>query len=120
MALADSITHLKALCKECDKEGLERDAIFSKRVISDSSQTLIGAEDIYMPVCRKHYRLLDRYKTKDEEDGMIDLPPKHYKNIPSDFVMDGDGDDIKYDTNLRPDLAEQFMMWGGVGFGHGC
>ena len=50
--LCDNITKLKAYCSQC-KDGTE--GIFSKRLISDTSQTCIGSSDKYMAVCRKCY-----------------------------------------------------------------
>jgi thymidine kinase len=47
------ITKLNALCSIC-KDGTE--AFFSKRIISEKKQTLVGGSNAYIPVCRKHYR----------------------------------------------------------------
>lgn len=49
--LADDVTKLHALCKDCNDGTL---ASFSKRITSDKSQELVGAEDSYKAVCRKH------------------------------------------------------------------
>ena len=49
---ADKYTKLRALCKICN-DGT--DAIFSKRKINVSNNILIGGEESYIPVCRKHY-----------------------------------------------------------------
>jgi thymidine kinase len=43
---------IHSLCKIC-KDGTP--GIFSKRICSDKKQNLIGAEDSYISVCRKHY-----------------------------------------------------------------
>ena len=48
--LADSITKLHAFCKVC-KDGTH--AHFTKRLVSDKVQKLIGSNE-YIPVCRKH------------------------------------------------------------------
>lgn len=49
---ADNYTKLKAICYYC-KDGTE--AIFTKRIIGNNSQTLVGTLDMYKPVCRYHY-----------------------------------------------------------------
>ncbi len=49
--LADTITKLHALCKQCGDGTL---ASFSKRIIKSDVQELVGAGEIYIPVCRKH------------------------------------------------------------------
>lgn len=50
--LADDIVKLKALCMECN-DGTA--AAFSKRIaMKCECQELIGAEDLYRAVCRKH------------------------------------------------------------------
>ena len=49
---AEKITKLNALCSVC-KDGTE--AYFSKRIISEDKQTLVGGSDLYIPVCRRHY-----------------------------------------------------------------
>lgn len=46
---ADKLVKLSALCK-CGNE-----AIFSKRIVNNDSQILIGASEAYVPVCREHY-----------------------------------------------------------------
>ena len=48
--LCDSITKLHAFCKIC-KDGTP--AHFTKRLVSNKSQKLIGTEE-YIPVCRNH------------------------------------------------------------------
>ena len=49
----DNIIKLKSLCLKCN-DGTK--AIFSKRIINDNSQVLVGTNDIYIPVCREHYQ----------------------------------------------------------------
>jgi thymidine kinase len=49
--LADDVDKLKALCMECN-DGTP--APFSKRLISTDKQSVVGANDIYRAVCRKH------------------------------------------------------------------
>lgn len=48
--MCDSITKLNAFCKIC-KDGTP--AHFTKRIVSNKSQKLIGTDE-YLPVCRKH------------------------------------------------------------------
>ena len=49
---ADNYTKLKAICQECG-DGTE--AIFTKRICSNDSKTLVGTLEMYKPVCRYHY-----------------------------------------------------------------
>jgi thymidine kinase len=50
---SDKITKLKALCKKC---GDGTSAHFTKRIIQNNNEkTLVGSDDIYEAVCRKHY-----------------------------------------------------------------
>ena len=48
--LADSITKLHAFCKIC-QDGTP--AHFTKRLVSNKQQKLIGVDE-YIPVCRNH------------------------------------------------------------------
>jgi thymidine kinase len=59
MPHADIITHLSALCSECN-DGTP--GIFSKRISKNLERTLIGSTDMYRAVCRHHY-------SKPEEGG---------------------------------------------------
>ncbi len=49
---ADKLKKLRAYCKICN-DGTK--ASFSKRIIKNDSQIMIGATNEYIPVCRKHY-----------------------------------------------------------------
>lgn len=49
---ADNITKLKAICHKCS-DGTE--ALFTKRIVESNEQTLVGATDSYIAVCRKHF-----------------------------------------------------------------
>lgn len=49
--IADKYIKLYAICKKC-KDGTK--AVFSKRITSDTDQTVIGSTN-YIPVCRKCY-----------------------------------------------------------------
>ena len=50
--LADEYTKLTALCQIC-KDGTK--AIFSKRIVDNQECKLVGADGVYLSVCRKHY-----------------------------------------------------------------
>jgi len=53
---ADDVIVLKSLCSYCGNEGKHIDAPFTKRTTSNDKGTiLIGAQESYLPVCRKHY-----------------------------------------------------------------
>ena len=49
---AENIKKLKALCLRCN-DGTE--ACFTKRIVKDNNQELVGSTDSYIAVCRKHY-----------------------------------------------------------------
>ena len=49
---ANKVTKLSALCKKCGDGTL---AHFTKRTTSNNETTLVGSDDIYEAVCRKHY-----------------------------------------------------------------
>ena len=51
--LCEKVTKLRALCGKC-KDGTP--APFSFRNTSSTEQVLIGADDIYVPLCRKCYQ----------------------------------------------------------------
>ena len=50
LPICDTIRKLKAFCSEC-KDGTE--AIFSKRLVNEGTQTNIGSSDKYKAVCRE-------------------------------------------------------------------
>jgi len=51
--MSENVELLTAFCKKCNDGTL---AHFTKRIISDKdAQTLVGSDDIYIPVCRFHY-----------------------------------------------------------------
>lgn len=52
---ADDIEKLSAFCTICSKENKIVKAHFSKRIIENDEQEMIGNEDKYIAVCRKHY-----------------------------------------------------------------
>ena len=49
---AEKVTKLNALCKRCNDGTL---APFTKRIINKKCTTLVGSNEIYEAVCRKHY-----------------------------------------------------------------
>jgi thymidine kinase len=51
----DDIIKLKAYCKHCNKD---KNAIFTKRIVDNEQQLLVGGYESYIPVCRKHYTSL--------------------------------------------------------------
>jgi thymidine kinase len=56
--LADNIVKLKAICKKCSDENLVTDALFSSKIINNSSSldlVDVGGSDKYESLCRKHY-----------------------------------------------------------------
>ena len=52
LPLSDEIIHLKALCSIC-KDGTK--APFTKRITTCSDVNLVGSNEAYISVCRKHY-----------------------------------------------------------------
>ena len=62
---AEKITRLEALCKVCNNG---TSAIFTRRIIESSEQKLIGGEESYIPVCRKHYKCNNKFIQQDKED----------------------------------------------------
>ena len=50
--LANDVHKVKALCSIC-KNGTE--ALFTKRLSKEKEQLVIGGDDKYIPVCRRHY-----------------------------------------------------------------
>ena len=50
--LCDKITKINALCKKC---GNGTPALFTNRIINNNNQMMIGGNEIYESVCRKHY-----------------------------------------------------------------
>jgi thymidine kinase len=54
---ADNVVVLKSLCVVCAKKGKCVDASFTKYVKNDKHhQITVGADDLYIPVCREHYK----------------------------------------------------------------
>ncbi len=53
---AEKVRKLNALCKRC---GDGTKAHFSKRIVKDEQTILVGSDDVYEAVCRKHFLDLD-------------------------------------------------------------
>ena len=50
---AENVTKLEALCLKC---GDGTPAHFTKRIIENDNQTLVGSTESYIAVCRKHFK----------------------------------------------------------------
>jgi thymidine kinase len=50
---AENVKKLEAFCTECMKDDVYSVASFSKRIVGEGSQVLVGGADMYIPVCRK-------------------------------------------------------------------
>ena len=61
LALADNLIELKTICSLCSRKAtmvVRKDD--SGKVVTEGSKVVVGGNDIYMPVCRKHYRKLTK------------------------------------------------------------
>ena len=61
LALADNLIELKTICSLCSRKAtmvVRKDD--SGEVVTEGSKVVVGGNDIYMPVCRKHYRKLTK------------------------------------------------------------
>jgi thymidine kinase len=61
LALADNLIELKTICSLCNRKAtmvVRKDD--SGKVVTEGSKVVVGGNDIYMPVCRKHYRKLTK------------------------------------------------------------
>jgi thymidine kinase len=52
--IADKIEKLEGICEYCEKK-----SIFTQKIINNEIKIEIGNDEIYKPVCRKHYKLLN-------------------------------------------------------------
>jgi thymidine kinase len=52
---ADELVFLKSNCTFCAKKGKKVGAPFTKRLSHNTDTVLVGGNDKYVPVCRKHY-----------------------------------------------------------------
>lgn len=55
--LCDNVEKIKALCTDC-RDGTP--ALFSHRIVQSEEQVAVGSDNLYEPLCRKHY--LDKHK----------------------------------------------------------
>ena len=61
LALADNLIELKTICSLCSRKAtmvVRKDD--SGKIVTEGSKVVVGGNDIYMPVCRKHYRKLTK------------------------------------------------------------
>ena len=61
LALADNLIELKTICSICNRKAtmvVRKDN--SGKVLTIGSKVVVGGNDIYMPVCRKHYSKLTK------------------------------------------------------------
>ncbi len=61
LALADNLIELKTICSLCSRKAtmvVRKDD--TGKVVTEGSKVVVGGNDIYMPVCRKHYRKLTK------------------------------------------------------------
>jgi len=61
LALADNLIELKTICSLCSRKAtmvVRKDQ--NGNVLTEGSKVVVGGNDIYMPVCRKHFRKLTK------------------------------------------------------------
>ena len=61
LALADNLIELKTICSMCSRKAtmvVRKDD--NGNVVIEGSKVVVGGNDLYMPVCRKHYRKLTK------------------------------------------------------------
>ena len=59
LAVADNLKELKTICSECDKKATMVVRLDAKgNVILKGEKVLVGGNEIYKSVCRKHFREL--------------------------------------------------------------
>ena len=61
LALADNLIELKTICSLCSRKAtmvVRKDDL--GKVVTEGSKIVVGGNDIYMPVCRKHYKKLTK------------------------------------------------------------
>ena len=61
LALADNIKELKTICSECDKKATMVVRLDSNgKILLEGEKILIGGNEIYKTLCRKHFRELTK------------------------------------------------------------
>jgi len=61
LSLSDNLIELKTICYNCGRKAtmvVRRDE--SNKIVIEGSKVVVGGNDIYTPVCRKHFRKLTR------------------------------------------------------------
>jgi thymidine kinase len=61
LALADNLIELKTICSLCSRKAtmvVRKDE--NGKIVTEGSKIVVGGNDIYMPVCRKHYQKLTK------------------------------------------------------------
>ena len=61
LSLADNLIELKTICYDCGRKAtmvVRRDE--NNKIVTEGSKVVVGGNDIYTPVCRKHFRKLTR------------------------------------------------------------
>ena len=61
LSLADNLIELKTICYDCGRKAtmvVRKDE--NNKIVTEGSKVVVGGNDIYTPVCRKHFRKLTR------------------------------------------------------------
>ena len=61
LSLADNLIELKTICYDCGRKAtmvVRRDE--NSKIVTEGSKVVVGGNDIYTPVCRKHFRKLTK------------------------------------------------------------
>ena len=61
LSLADNLIELKTICYDCGRKAtmvVRRDE--NNKIVTEGSKVVVGCNDIYTPVCRKHFRKLTK------------------------------------------------------------
>jgi len=61
LSLADNLIELKTICYDCGRKAtmvVRRDE--NNNIVTEGSKVVVGGNDIYTPVCRKHFRKLTK------------------------------------------------------------
>ena len=61
LAIADNLNELKTICSECDKKATMVVRLNSNgEIILEGEKILIGGNEVYKTLCRKHFRKLTK------------------------------------------------------------
>ncbi len=61
LSLADNLIELKTICYDCGRKAtmvVRRDE--NNKIVTEGLKVVVGGNDIYTPVCRKHFRKLTK------------------------------------------------------------